>query len=93
MKYPRTPKSLLKNSSALPSPAGLHCLKQVPEAEQCLFQETANKHSVSGPVHYTLGQGTCKFLSEALVPKLPYLLGANHYAKEHSFEFSREDSH
>lgn len=80
-----TLKSPLKDSSALPFLAGLHCLKQLPEAEQGLFQETANKHSVSGQVHYKVGQGTCKPLSEALAPKLPYLLGANLYLKEHPF--------
>lgn len=92
VKYKCTLKSPLKNSSAPPSLAGSHRLKQLPEAEQCLFQETANKHTVSGQVHYKVGQGTCKLLSEALAPKLPYLLGANLYLKEHPFSFSREDS-
>jgi hypothetical protein len=44
----RYPPKSFKNSSALPSLDVLHCLKLLPKAEQCLFQETANKYTVSG---------------------------------------------
>lgn len=84
VKFKCTLKSPLKNSSALPSLAGLHCLKQLPEAEQGLFQETANKHTISGQVHYKVGQGTCKLLSEALAPKASIFIGSKALSKRAS---------